>query len=114
MADHAQSHGESPAHDAHEGATVRTYVQIFVVLFVITAVEVAASWLSDYGVPQWIEVATLIILSILKGLLVVMFYMHLRFDSAWFRFLFISAMILATFGVGIFLVLFAYHRGIVT
>ena len=114
MAIDAHGHGDTATHDAHSGATVRTYIQIFVVLFVITAIEVAASWLSDYNVPQWVEILVLIVLSLIKGALVVMFYMHLRFDSAWFRFLFIAAMILAAFGIGTFIILFTYHRGLVT
>jgi caa(3)-type oxidase subunit IV len=80
---------------------------------VVTAIEVAASYLSDFGVPQWGEIAVLVVLAAIKGALVVMFYMHLRFDSRWFTFLFSSAMVLALIVIIGFVVLFAYHRGIV-
>src|SRR3712207_9298596 len=36
------------------------------------------------NLPTWIEIAVLIFLSVIKGALVVAFYMHLRFDSRWF------------------------------
>jgi caa(3)-type oxidase subunit IV len=114
VANHAPAHSDHAApHAAHNSPSVRTYVIIFIVLFVLTAIEVAASSLSDIGVPVWGEIAVLVLLAALKGVLVVMFYMHLRFDSRWFTALFSAAMILATVCVIAFLVLFSYHRGIV-
>jgi caa(3)-type oxidase subunit IV len=96
-------------HD-HAGASVRTYINIFVVLFVITAIEVAASWLSDIGVPEWGEIAVLVLLAVAKGILVVAFYMHLRFDSRWFQGLFLAAFGIAIFMVTAFLLLWSYKR----
>ena len=115
VAHHAQGDTELAAsHAAHNSPSPRTYINIFIVLFVVTAVEVAASYLSDIGVPQWGEIAVLIMLAAIKGVLVVMFYMHLRFDSRWFTFLFSAAMVLAVFGIVALIILFSYHRGIVT
>ena len=114
MAHHAQGNADSAApHAAHNSPSSRTYINIFIVLFVVTAIEVGASYLSDFGVPVWGEIAVLVLLAALKGLLVVMFYMHLRFDSRWFIFLFSAAMVLATVGLVAFMILFAYHRGVV-
>jgi cytochrome c oxidase subunit 4 len=114
VAHHAQGNADSAApHAAHNSPSSRTYINIFIVLFVVTAIEVGASYLSDFGVPVWGEIAVLVLLAALKGLLVVMFYMHLRFDSRWFIFLFSAAMVLATVGLVAFMILFAYHRGVV-
>jgi cytochrome c oxidase subunit 4 len=114
VANHAPAHLDHVApHAEHSGPSVRTYVNIFVVLFVMTAIEVGASYLTDFGVPEWGEILVLVALAAMKGLLVVMFYMHLRFDSRWFTMLFAAAMVLATGCVIAFLTLFAYHRGIV-
>ena len=114
MADHAHGHTELAApHAGNHSPSVRQYVNIFVVLFVLTAVEVAASYLVNFGIPAWVQIAVLIALAVLKGVLVVMFYMHLRFDSRWFTFFFAAAMILATFGIVVFIILFTYHRGLV-
>ena len=115
MANHSQDRVDvaTAAHDNHQ-SIVKTYIVIFVVLLAATIIEVAASYLSNVGVPVWAEIAVLIALAVVKGALVVMFYMHLRFDSNWFRFLFTAAMILAVFGLGVFIVLFSYHRGVVT
>jgi len=111
VAEHAHSHEHAPVHHEQHGPTVRTYVAIFVVLFVVTAIEVAASYLTDIGVPLWGEIAVLIALAVIKGALVVMFYMHLRFDSRWFTFLFTTGLILAVFGVVVFEILFRYRAG---
>lgn len=64
-------------HDEHHGPTTRQYVQIFAVLFILTAMEVAASFI-DVG-PVFLPL--LIGLMVLKFALVVGWFMHLRFDT---------------------------------
>lgn len=114
VADHAHSHTDVATHDSHQPSSVKKYVTIFWILLAVTMIEVAASWLTDVGAPAWLEIAVLIALSVVKGALVVMFYMHLRHDSRWFTFLFSAGIVLAVFGVTVFLVLFSYHRGLVS
>ena len=77
---------------AHPGA--KEYLGIAVVLTVITAIEVAV-----FYVPAMkpIIVPTLLILSAIKFGLVVMFYMHLKFDHKLFSWLFVLPMTLAIF-----------------
>lgn len=106
--------GGHPPHPGaeHHGPSVRTYLTIGFVLFVITVVEIGASFLTSLGLPGWLQVVTLIGLATVKGALVLMFFMHLRFDSAWFRFLFLTGFILAVFGVVTMIVLFSYKAGL--
>ena len=69
------------------------YVAIALILSVITAVEVAIvyqDFLKDVFGP------ILIVLSAAKFALVVMFYMHLRFDSRLFSVVFVTGLLLAT------------------
>lgn len=94
----------------HAAPTTRTYINIFIVLFVITAIEVLAAYMTDIGLPLWSEIVTLLLLSVLKGVLVVMFYMHLRFDSRWFTTLFAAGFGIAVFMVVVFLLLWWYKR----
>ena len=93
--------------------TPKMYVQIFVVLVVITGVEVGLSYAFD--VFGKITVVLLLIAAAMKFLLVVGFYMHLRFDAPMLSRFFASgfalaiilyAIVLATFGTlfGVFLV----------
>lgn len=108
------SHRADVAHmpQGHAAPSTRTYINIFVVLFVITAVEVLAAYMTDIGLPLWSEIATLLVLSVVKGALVVMFYMHLRFDSRWFTSLFVAGFGIAAFMVIVFLLLWAYKRAV--
>jgi cytochrome c oxidase subunit IV len=76
---------------AHPGP--RQYVMVGVVLAVITALEVALFYL-DF-LPSPVVVASLLILMVLKFALVVLWFMHLRFDSAIYRRLFVAGLILA-------------------
>ena len=112
VAQNAQAHSNGASHDAHHQPSVRSYVNIFVILFVVTVVEVAASYLTNFGVPHWAQILVLIALAVAKGLMVVMYYMHLRFDSRWFTFLFTSGIILAAFAIVVLMVLFSYHTGL--
>jgi cytochrome c oxidase subunit IV len=84
--------GHLPEEDvAHPGP--RQYVMVGVVLAVITALEVALFYL-DF-LPSPVVVASLLILMVLKFALVVLWFMHLRFDSAIYRRLFVAGLILA-------------------
>jgi cytochrome c oxidase subunit 4 len=83
-------HGE--IHAPHGHPTAKTYVIIGVVLTVITAVEVAIFYIPALA---RVLVPTLLLLSALKFALVVMFYMHLKFDSKVFSSVFFAPMLLA-------------------
>lgn len=79
------------AHD-QEHASIKTYVLIGVVLTIITAAEVAVFYIPAL---DSILAPLLIVMSLGKFLLVVMFYMHLKFDSKLFTTVFVLPLILA-------------------
>jgi cytochrome c oxidase subunit 4 len=68
------------------------YVGIAILLAVITAVEVALYYIT---MPEWLVVAFLLVLAVLKFMLVGAFFMHLKFDSPMLRRLFVTGIILA-------------------
>ena len=78
----------------HEHPTWSTYWKVAVMLTLITAVEV---WI--YYVPSIREskafVPALLIMSAVKFVTVVMFYMHLRYDHKLFRALFMGPLLIA-------------------
>jgi cytochrome c oxidase subunit 4 len=114
VANHALTPSDLPGgHPTHAFPTPRTYVTIAVILFVVTALEVGASFLVRLGFPYWLEVTALLTLATIKGALVLLFYMHLRFDSRWFSFLFFSGLFLGALCVIAFLLLFIYHASVV-
>jgi cytochrome c oxidase subunit IV len=89
MSDHDPAAPGAGEH-AHPGA--KAYLGIAVILTVITAIEVAI-----FYIPQMhpVLVPSLLTLSALKFSLVVMFYMHLKFDHRLFSWLFVLPMMLA-------------------
>lgn len=56
----------------------RPYLQVFVILAVLTAVEVGITYM---GLPKTLQIVLLAILAAAKALLVALFYMHLRYDK---------------------------------
>lgn len=73
-------------------ASVRTYVLVAVILTLITVIEVAATYVRTLT-P--ILIPTLLVLSLAKFLLVVLFFMHLRYDSRVLTALFVGPMVIA-------------------
>ena len=97
----AASHaGEESDHHAmgeeHAHPTWSTYWKIALILTAITVLEVWA-----YYVPSFVAsrafVPALLIMSAVKFIIVVMFYMHLKFDHKLFSWLFVMPMLLAIF-----------------
>ena len=72
-AGHATAESHGPAHPSP-----KEYVRIGLILAVLTALEVAASYT---GVSGSILIPTLFILAVVKFALVVLWFMHLKFDD---------------------------------
>jgi cytochrome c oxidase subunit 4 len=91
----AAAHGLGPAPAARSGghATVRTYVNVAVVLAIITAAEVATLYIP--GIPSVLLVVSLLLMSAAKFALVVGFFMHLRYDHSIFRAMFLGPLAIA-------------------
>ena len=106
------------AHDDHAHPGWKTYVTIAVILFALTAMEVAAYELAEKGgtagfggfVAQMF-VPILLVLSALKFALVAMFYMHLRQDHKLFSGLFVFPILIAIVVILALFGLFVYNRG---
>lgn len=82
------------------------YVQIAMLLAVITGVEIVA-----IGLPftKWMLVTALVILSIVKFLFVIFYFMHLRWDKVFCTILFFIGLILAGGTMWALLHLFAFE-----
>jgi cytochrome c oxidase subunit 4 len=68
------------------------YVRIGLILAVITAVEVVIYY---FDIPRNLFILILVALSAAKFTLVVMFFMHLKFDSRLFTTAFVTGFVLA-------------------
>ncbi len=81
------------------------YWKVATVLTIITVVEVYCYYLKPFVASPYF-VPTLLILSAAKFAIVVMFYMHLKYDAKLFRFLFTGPLILAMLTMMALLLLF--------
>jgi cytochrome c oxidase subunit 4 len=70
------------------------YVGVFIVLAVLTAIEVGVTYLPFMSIPN-VRVAVLVPLAILKAVLVALYYMHLKFDRKIFSILFGMGVLMA-------------------
>jgi len=82
----------SEAEELSHHPSPRRYVLIAVVLAVATAMEVLLYYLE---VPRTLLVVLLLLFAAVKFGLVVLYFMHLKFDSRLFRRLFFTGLILA-------------------
>lgn len=89
--------------DNHDHPSWQFYVLIGTVLTVITAAEVAVFYIPAL---RSVLVPILLVLSGVKFALVVMFYMHLRYDSWIFSGVFVAPLTLAVFVVVALILLF--------
>ena len=100
---HATGAPEGGSHGGH--ASVKTYVLIGVILTIITAIEVAIFYIPALA---GVLVPVLLTLSAAKFVIVVLFYMHLKFDHPLFGRVFFGPMFLAALVVIGLVLLFKY------
>ena len=96
---------ENTTETVHTGhPTAGVYFKIAIILCVLTAIEVGIFYLEDIG--HWM-IPILTVLSLGKFALVVMYYMHLKFDNKLFTIMFIAGLVLAAAVVSALLFLFS-------
>ena len=88
-----------PGHREH--ASVATYLKVALVLTALTGIEVGAIYIRALT-P--ILIPTLLVLSLAKFSLVVLFFMHLRYDTRTLSFIFVGPLLIA---LAVFLALIA-------
>jgi heme/copper-type cytochrome/quinol oxidase subunit 4 len=103
----APTPGHGTGRTPHAGAGPRTYLVVAAFLVAITIMEV---WVFYIPGLARVLVPILILLSSAKFALVAMFYMHLRFDHAWFSYLFVGPLIIAL-GLAVALLWLFHHFG---
>ena len=97
MAEHTQEltpEGVAPVHQdagAHAHPSPKEYVRIGVILAVLTAIEIAAS----YTIEGAVLIVLLLVLAVIKFTIVVMWFMHLKFDDRRYARFFVMGVALA-------------------
>jgi len=96
MADHAEHHDEHENEIAHV-ATIKTLVGTGGTLLLLTLLTVAATRI-DFGAN--INLAIAMVIAVTKATLVILFFMHLRYDRLFHTVVFVSAICAASLFVG--------------
>lgn len=92
----------------HEPSKFHFYIQIAMILAVITGIEVVLIYLP---IAKWLVVTTLIVLSTVKFMFVIFYFMHLRWDKVFCTILFFIGLVLASFTMYALMELFASDAG---
>lgn len=105
MSSHSAAVGH---HDADENK-FQIYVQIAMLLAVITGIEIVVIF---FPFAKWLIVTSLVVLSVVKFLYVIFFFMHLKWDKAFCTILFFIGLVLATGTTWALLEIFSAHDSI--
>lgn len=91
------------AHGHPEPSKLHTYVQIAMILSVITGIEIVLIYLP---LAKWLVISALCLLSAVKFMFVIFYFMHLRWDKPFCTILFFIGLVLATGTVWALLAIF--------
>lgn len=90
----AEAHDTDAHDDAHDHPGDRKYVEIAIILAVLTALEVATYFFEEELGDALIPI--LMVMMVVKFFLVAAWFMHLKFDSRLFSRLFVAGLVLAS------------------
>jgi len=97
---HGQSHGHESGHGDGHGVghivPVRTLVAVCVILLVLTWVTVAVTWVDLGLLNLWVA----LVIATIKAALVVLYFMHLRYDRPFNAIVFIGSLVFVMLFVG--------------
>lgn len=82
------------AHGGHgdHASRFHTYIKVAMILAVITGIEIIIIYVP---IPAWIVITALAVLSLVKFMYVIFYFMHLRWDKVFCTILFFIGLILA-------------------
>lgn len=99
---------DAQSEDHQHGLTDLGYVKVAIILAIITALEVTLSYVADdLGA---VFVPLLLALMAIKFFMVIMFFMHLKFDNRLFSVMFYLGMVLALAVYGATLFTFEFFQ----
>jgi cytochrome c oxidase subunit IV len=87
------THTATADHHGSDDNKFQIYVQIAMLLAVLTGVEIVGIFLPF---ATWLIVTGLVVLSVVKFLYVIFFFMHLRWDKPFCTILFFIGLVLAS------------------
>lgn len=89
--------GHGGAHAAHAPVPNATFILVWVGLLVLTAVTVAASVMF----PGKVGIGVAMVVTPIKAAMILMWFMHLKYEKPVFRFMFMAAMLILAIVMGL-------------
>jgi len=86
------SHDSDQEHEAH-AVPYRSYVNVWIALIALTGITVAAAMANLKQMATF----TALLIAVIKSTLVLLYFMHLRYENKLFAYMFIAVM--ATFAI---------------
>jgi cytochrome c oxidase subunit IV len=111
MATDTDQHADADVDHGHP--SVGQYVEIGIILAVLTAIEVALYYAGQAGMPSVATIPAILFLTVMKFVLVVLWFMHLRFDHRLLRRVFVGGILLAAAVYGI-VALIVFNQPVIT
>lgn len=107
----ATTHPVAAADHGHheESSKFHIFVQLAMILAVITGVEIVLIYIP---LAKWLIVTSLVVLSLVKFMLVIFIFMHLKWDKLFCTVLFFIGLVLAGGTVGALMAIFSAHDSI--
>jgi len=102
--------GQAASEHGHAGPSALVYVVVAAVLTVLTGMEIGVFYVHAL---REVLVPLLVVLSGFKFALVVMFYMHLKYDSLGYTIIFLPLLLLAALVICVLITLFTVFLGAV-
>ncbi len=93
----AHGHVQADAHAAHAPVPNATFVLVWVGLVLLTAVTVTASVLF----PGKVGIGVAMVVTPVKAALILLWFMHLKYEKPVFKFMFLSAMLILAIVMGL-------------
>jgi len=90
------------AHDDDHHPSDLFYLKIAAILALFTGLEVSTYFIED-SVSEAFLFISLSVLMVVKFVMVAAYFMHLKYDTPWFRYLFIAGLVLA---MGVYTIFF--------
>lgn len=106
-ADHAE-HGEHHHKHDHHVPGDGYFIKVAIVLAIVTALETSTYWWPS-GMERF-ATAALIIMMVIKFVMIASIFMHLKYDSKIFSFMFYTGLFLALFVYAVYLFTFQFFR----
>jgi cytochrome c oxidase subunit IV len=103
---------DAHATDAHDGEHIPSdlyFIKVAIVLAIVTGLETSTYWWPHS--MHAVATPALLIMMTIKFFMIVLIFMHLKFDSKLFSFMFYTGLVLAVFVYLVFLFTFQFFRG---